>query len=155
AVPAKKRIISWYGPAARVEYLQEKFKWMSEHPAHTYKLVITGSTPAGLTSLTLLKSLQRSDVVSFCEGPSGFWSRLVAPMFGATLVYASSEKTSVTAEPDIQQVISDYGLPRVYPLCKLYGIVGDPVFQSRSPRLHNIAYRKLGVPALFVPFQAE
>src|SRR5258708_5223089 len=155
AIRAEKRLISWYGAAAGGENLLEKFKWISQQPAHIYKMVITGSIATGLAPLTLLKSLRRSDAVAFCEGPSGFWSRLVAPKFGAPLVYVSSEKASVTAEPGIHQVISDYGFPRIHPLCKLYGIVGSPVFQSSSPRLHNTAYRKLGVPALFVPFQVE
>ena len=34
----------------------------------------------------------------------------------------------------------------------LYGIVGNPVAHSLSPRLHNGAYRALGIAALYVPF---
>ncbi|HEY6350681.1 MAG TPA: type I 3-dehydroquinate dehydratase [Candidatus Angelobacter sp.] len=155
AIPEEKRIISWYGPAADVRDLLEKFEWISQHPAHIYKLVVTGASTTGLVTLSLLRSLRRSDVVAFCEGPLGLWSRLVAPKFGAPLIYAAGAKSSSTAEPDVHQLISDYGFPKVHPLHRLYGIVGSPVFQSSSPRLHNAAYRKLGVSALFVPFQAE
>lgn len=155
AIPVEKRIISWYGAADGVTDLREKFARISRYPAHIYKLVLTGPGATGLAPLTLLKSLRRSDVVAFCEGPLGFWGRLVAPRFRAPLVYASGGKSSSTSEPDIHQVISDYGFPGVHPLRKLYGIVGSPVFHSSSPRLHNAAYRKLGVPALFVPFQVE
>ena len=35
----------------------------------------------------------------------------------------------------------------------LYGIVGNPVMHSLSPRLHNAAYRVLRHPGLYVPFQ--
>ena len=34
------------------------------------------------------------------------------------------------------------------------GSSGNPVAHSLSPRLHNAAYRALGLPGLFVPFQA-
>ena len=155
AIPAEQRVISWYGPAVEVRELLEKFEWISQNPAHLYKLAVTGASATGLATLSLLRSLRRSDVVAFAEGPLGFWSRLAAPKFEAPWVYAASSKTSSTAEPDVHQLIRDYGFPRVHPVHKLYGIVGSPVFQSSSPRLHNAAYRKLGVSALFVPFQAE
>jgi len=37
----------------------------------------------------------------------------------------------------------------------LFGIVGRPVMHSLSPRLHNGAYRELGVPGFYVPFYAD
>jgi 3-dehydroquinate dehydratase/shikimate dehydrogenase len=52
-------------------------------------------------------------------------------------------------------LIEDYNLPQLTPLREIYGIVGDPVQHSLSPRLHNAAYRALGYPALFVPFPVE
>jgi 3-dehydroquinate dehydratase/shikimate dehydrogenase len=52
-------------------------------------------------------------------------------------------------------VIQDYGLPYIAPVTEIYGIAGNPVRHSLSPRLHNAAYRALGRPALFVPFYAE
>ena len=57
------------------------------------------------------------------------------------------------SEPTISQLIQDYGLPELPAQGDLYGIVGSPVAHSLSPRLHNAAYRALGLPGLFVPFQ--
>jgi len=37
----------------------------------------------------------------------------------------------------------------------LYGIVGNPVAQSMSPLMHNTAFRRLGVDALYLPFEVE
>jgi 3-dehydroquinate dehydratase/shikimate dehydrogenase len=51
--------------------------------------------------------------------------------------------------------MQDYGLPHLPPLGDLYGIVGSPVAHSLSPRLHNAAYRALGLPGLFVPFAEQ
>ena len=38
---------------------------------------------------------------------------------------------------------------------RLFGVVGNPVLHSLSPRLHNTAYRELGLPFLYLPFHVE
>ena len=43
-------------------------------------------------------------------------------------------------------------MPNLHPFKALYGIVGHPVINSRSPQLHNAAYRQLGIEALYLPF---
>lgn len=35
----------------------------------------------------------------------------------------------------------------------LYGVIGDPVAQSLSPAMHNAAYRKLGLDAVYLPLR--
>lgn len=37
----------------------------------------------------------------------------------------------------------------------VYGILGNPVGQSMSPRMHNAAFRFLGIDAIYVPFEVE
>ena len=51
--------------------------------------------------------------------------------------------------------MADFGLPELPPLEAVCGIVGHPVSHSLSPRLHNRAYRDLGLPLLFLPFHTE
>ena len=46
-------------------------------------------------------------------------------------------------------------MPAQTSINKIYGIAGDPVSHSLSPRLHNAAYRALGRRALFVPFHVN
>jgi 3-dehydroquinate dehydratase/shikimate dehydrogenase len=52
-------------------------------------------------------------------------------------------------------LVDDYGLPQLGPVEEIYGIVGNPVSHSLSPRLHNAAYRATDRPALFTPFQVD
>jgi len=66
-----------------------------------------------------------------------------------------SRHSSEAEEPTVSQLIHDYNLPSLSPVKEIYGIVGNPIYHSLSPRLHNSAYRALGYPALFVPFHAE
>jgi len=109
-----------------------------------------------LNSLSLLKSLGRSDTIAYANGPLGFWSRLAALQLGSPAIFGMVLHGSPNPrEPSLTQLIQDYGLPEVAPINELFAIIGSPVFHSLSPRLHNAAYRALGHQALFVPLQVD
>jgi 3-dehydroquinate dehydratase/shikimate dehydrogenase len=157
SIPPDMRLISWCGSSAGFRALSDRIQEFTATPARLYKLSPTaGSASDGLTVLTLLRSLSRSDVIGFATGQAGLWSRLLAPHFGAPLVFGVvGSRQDALGEPSIAQLIEDYGLPSLPHLGALYGIVGGTVSHSLSPRLHNAAYRALGFPGLFVPFQEE
>lgn len=156
-IPVEKRLVSWHGMADGLSALQARVERLSAIPASFYKLVTWAANGSDeLAPLALLKSLGRSDVIAYSTGLFGFWSRLIAPRLGAPLVFGLvSDGMNAPAEPTINKLIEDYGLPELPPLEGLYGIVGSPVFHSLSPRLHNSAYREMNYPALFVPFHVE
>lgn len=154
AVPAERRILSWHGPSTDLATLKARFDRLATVPARLYKLVPT-AVQAGdeLPALLLLHSLRRRDVIAFASGASGAWTRLLAPRLGAPVVYgAAGSMPGAPGQMSISRLRSDYGLPDLPPVTTLFGLVGNPVFHSLSPRLHNGAYRELGIPALYVPF---
>jgi 3-dehydroquinate dehydratase/shikimate dehydrogenase len=164
-LPPLKRLVSWHGPATKESDLRAQFQQLSAVEARTYKLV-SGAERAGdeLAPLCFLSSLGRSDTVAFATGRSGFWSRLVAARLGSPMIFGaigngnsngSRNGSRPHGEPSISRMIEDFGLPALAPLEEIYGIVGNPVHQSLSPRLHNAAYRSMGHPALFVPFHVD
>ncbi len=152
-IPSYKRVVSWHSvPRGDVE---EAFERLSSVAASFYKLVIESASPGdGLAPLRLLRSLKRLDVVAYASGQTGLWSRLIAPRLGAPLVFGVASEAE-NCEPTIARLVEDYGLPTMAPLEEVYGIVGNPVSHSLSPRLHNAAYRAMARPALFLPFQVE
>ncbi|MBV9924315.1 MAG: type I 3-dehydroquinate dehydratase [Acidobacteria bacterium] len=150
-IPPARRVISWHGVVPDAAALREKFERLSAHEAFLYRLVTTPSKASeALVPLLTLKALGRADVVAYAEGDVGSWSRLVAPRLGAPFVFAAAEGGF-----NVSKLIEDYGLPALPDCEEIYGIVGNPVMQSLSPRLHNAAYRALNHPALFVPFHVE
>jgi 3-dehydroquinate dehydratase/shikimate dehydrogenase len=157
AIPANKRLISWHGQSLDSEKLSARFEQLATVEARLYKLVSTGAQVGDeLAPLRLLKSLGRSDTIAYATGQMGFWSRLVAAHLGAPMVFGMvAEDRRIHGEPTIAQLIEDYRLPALTPLKELYGIVGNPVSHSLSPRLHNAAFQALGYPALYVPFQVQ
>ena len=157
AIPPRKRLISWSGPACDTAQLRRTFDQLSAVPAHSYCLTVAAEkTSHGLQTLLFLKALGRNDVTAFCTGPFGLWSRLLAPSFGAPFLFGhAGSETSSSGEPAIGKLVTDYGFPALHPVRELYGMVGSRIFQSPSPRLHNAGYRALNYPALFVPFHEE
>jgi 3-dehydroquinate dehydratase / shikimate dehydrogenase len=157
AIPPARRMLVWRGGASEGGRLHSCFQSLSETPACYYCMVLSAtSTGDGLRPLSWLKALRRKDVIAFCDGPWGVWSQLLSPAMGAPLLFGNLyDHARKTGELSIRQLIADYGFPAVRHLEKLYGMVGNRIFQSPSPRLHNAAYRKLEHPALFLPFHSE
>ena len=156
-VPVEKRLVSWYGKVDDLLQLNNRFAQLASVPASTYKIVTTADTIAEeFLPLSLLKSLSRTDTIAFANGPLGFWNRVVALQLGAPAIYGSvSDGSVVDMEPTISKLITDYGLPEVSPARELFAIIGNPIFHSLSPRLHNASYRATNHAALFVPLRVS
>jgi 3-dehydroquinate dehydratase/shikimate dehydrogenase len=157
-IPSERRLLSWYGRADNLSTLQARFEKLSSIPAGRYKIVVTAeSTRDEFVPLELLKSLGRNDTIAYATGWLGFWTRLLALQLGAPAIYGLVPPGNAEEphEPTVNKLIDDYGLPAVSPTTQLFAIVGDPIFHSLSPRLHNAAYRALNYPALFVPLRVK
>jgi 3-dehydroquinate dehydratase/shikimate dehydrogenase len=163
AVPGPRRVVSWSGPAAGLDELCRVHCRMLETPAALYRLVprVVSATEA-FDVLRFLHRAARIDTIAYADGPAGFWTRLLAPRFGAPLVMADVDAGSPRTEgpragADIgdiswRRLQQDYGLPALPALDEVNGIVCATALRSLSPRLHNAGYRTLGRAALFVPF---
>lgn len=152
-----RRILSWHGPATDFAGLSSRAAHLLSTPARYYKLVPTAlHSGEDLVPLALLAELGRSDVAAFAAGARGTWTRLVAPRLGAPVVFAAASQTpAAPGQLPLERLRSDYGLPELPPAERLFGLVGDPALGSLSPRLHNRAYRRLGIAALYLPFEVD
>lgn len=156
-LPTEKRLLSWYGSVSDLTELSQRFEHISSTPAAAYKLVTDANTIAEeFLPLSLLDSLKRTDTIAFSNGPLGFWNRLVALQFGSPAIFGRVAKDSIAdMEPSIRKLIADYGLPELNPVKEIFAIIGNPIFHSLSPRLHNASYRAMDHPALFVPLRVD
>ena len=156
-IPAERRLVSWHGPAAALPELEATLARVLSAPAALYKLVVAANQPGeALRPLELLLHARRDDLAAFAMGPVGSWTRLVAPYLGATWVYGSLEDSpAAPGQLPVRRLVADFGLPELRPVSALCGVVGKPVLRSLSPRLHNAAYRALGLPLLYLPFEPD
>ena len=156
-IPAERRLISWHGPATHLTGLKQRFQSLAKTQARYYKMIPTAKESGDdLCCLALLLDLAREDFICFAAGDVGTWTRIIAPRLGCPLIYgALGEVPGAPGQLTVAKLHEDFGLPRLGEMQALYGIVGNPVAHSLSPKLHNGAYRALGIPALYVPFHVE
>lgn len=139
AIPPERRVISASCQAAELALAI---------PARLHRLTVHAHRSGDeLEPLRLLRRLHRKDVTAYASGPIGAWSRIVAPWLGAPFVFESLA--------EIERVAGNYGFPELPPIEELFGMVGNPVRHSYSPRIHNTAFRAHRRNALYVPFHVE
>lgn len=109
------------------------------------------ATPSvhGVTQVLLAaRILQRSRTRAAVMGLEGF-PRALLPLLGVEIVYGGGE-TRPPGQPrldEITKTLSHWGDPG--PSSSLFLVLGDPVHHSRSPRMHNAAFRALGRDAAY------
>ncbi|MCD6404201.1 MAG: shikimate dehydrogenase [Planctomycetes bacterium] len=90
-------------------------------------------------------------------GPKGIPSRVLSRKFGSYLTFAALSKnaTSAPGQLTIADLVDTYNFRSTNRNTKVYGVIGNPIGHSLSPHIHNAAFRKLGEPAVYVPFEVE
>jgi 3-dehydroquinate dehydratase/shikimate dehydrogenase len=158
AIPPEQRLICWRGTAAGASELASRFRRLSKVEARSYLLIVEARRASdGLAPLLFLRSAGRCDVTAYADGEVGLWSRILAPLLGAPLVFAGGTVTDreTSDGPGPERMIAEFGLPPLPAVDRICGIVGTGANRSLSPGLHNAAYRALGYPGLFLPFRVD
>jgi 3-dehydroquinate dehydratase/shikimate dehydrogenase len=96
------------------------------------------------------------DYVALAMGGFGFSSRILAARLGSRWTYASPAGTppapGLTDPATLQNL---YRFRAQTPDTPVFGIVGNPVFHTKSPIIHNPGFARLGLPGTYVPFLAD
>ncbi|MGH9468341.1 MAG: shikimate dehydrogenase [Terriglobales bacterium] len=124
-------------------------------PADIYKLVTTAKT--WRHNLEMLRFVEAHSgahpLVGFCMGEMGLLSRVLSLRAGAAFTFAALEAGEATApgQPVLQQMRVGYRAEELNRATAIYGILGYPLVHSLSPRMHAVAYRRLGMNAVYLP----
>ncbi|CAN6347908.1 unnamed protein product [Urochloa humidicola] len=89
-------------------------------------------------------------IIGLVMNDRGFISRVLCPKYGGYLTFGSLEKgkESAAAQPTVTDLINLYNIRQIGPDTKVFGIIGKPVGHSKSPILHNEAFRSVGFNAV-------
>lgn len=124
---------------------------MGQAGADVVKLAVTPSRLADCARLAAIgRSLPSSVVLGM--GPKGLTTRLAPDLFNASWTYAGT--LGDIGQLPAAELRATYGVGRRAASTALYGVVGSPIGHSRSPRLHNAAFRAAGLDARYLPFEA-
>src|SRR5438067_628160 len=151
----ERRVITWRGRARTMDDLDAALRAIRRVPARLYRIEVeTSRYSETLLPMALLKREQRSDLTAYAIGAIGLWTRILAPRLGAPIVFGGNDER-IDGMLLMRQCLGDYGFPRIDPIDEIFGIVGDPILRSLSPRLHNAGFRSLGRRALYLPFHVS
>jgi 3-dehydroquinate dehydratase/shikimate dehydrogenase len=150
-----KRIVSYHNLTACPEDLEEIYARMGKQDADILKVVVNAQSPIDNLRVLALMRTAPKPTIAFCSGDLGFPSRLLTLKYGAPFTYAAFNKERGVAPgmPSYEDLRRDYHVERVNSETKIFGVIGDPVGHSLSPLIHNFAFRKLDINALYLPFR--
>ncbi|HUN79879.1 MAG TPA: type I 3-dehydroquinate dehydratase [Phycisphaerae bacterium] len=95
--------------------------------------------------------------IAICMGPDGAPSRILAKKFSAfgTFASLSNDRTTAPGQLSIETLKLVYRWDSIGPHTSVYGLIGNPIAHSLSPRIHNHAFTFTGTDAVYVPFRVD
>lgn len=150
-----KRIVSYHNFEETPLELYDIHRRMSQCDADIIKIVTMANSPADNVRILELVSSADIPTVGFCMGELGTISRILCGRAGSPFTYASfsSERELAPGQLSYAEVRNLYRFNKITKDTKVYGVIGDPIAHSKSPLIHNAAFRKLGIDAVYLPLR--
>jgi len=154
-------IVSWHDFAAVPDDLPTLYSRMCDGGADLVKIAVT---PRGIADVGRLVAFAEETsskggvpLLAIAMGPLGILTRVLAGRYGAPFTYASTAAGAEAAPGQIEAgLMADlYRVRDIGPATRVYGVLGTDAARSLSPVLHNRAFEARGLPAVYVPLQAE
>ena len=97
------------------------------------------------------------DLCALAMGPRGVPSRVLAPVWGSWMSFASLPDGTPTADGQVpaDQMVDLYRVRQIQPKTPIYGVLGNPLTHSLSPRIHNSAFAACRRDAVYIPLEAD
>ncbi len=92
-------------------------------------------------------------MIALCMGEFGLMSRVLAPKFGSLATFASDApgEESAPGQPTISELKDLFRFDSIGRDTKVYGVIGWPVAQSKSPQIHNAGFEAVGHDGVYLP----
>ena len=109
-----------------------------------------------------LQNLERAEregrkVIAIAMGQAGIMTRILGPSRGSFLTYGSLDQESTTAPGELtaREVREVYRIDRIDRQTQIMGLIGSPVSHSLSPHIHNAAFARADLDAVFIPIEVR
>jgi len=150
-----QRIVSYHNFEKTPDDLEEIHARMCTLDADIIKVVTMANSP--LDNVRLLKLIQNAKIptVAFCMGEYGTMSRVLCGKFGAPFTYCTFSKERVMAPGQLafDEMKKLYRYDSINAKTAIFGVLGDPIGHSWSPLLHNAAFKRMGLNAVYLPLR--
>lgn len=150
-----KRIISHHDFERTPDDLEERHARMCELDPDVVKIVTMANSPGDIVRMLQLVQSAEVPTVGFCMGELGVASRVLCGKYGAPFTYASfsSERELAPGQIPFSEMKHLFRYDEVDEETQVFGVMGDPIAQSYSPLIHNAAFRKAKMNAVYLPFR--
>ncbi|KAB2597271.1 bifunctional 3-dehydroquinate dehydratase/shikimate dehydrogenase [Pyrus ussuriensis x Pyrus communis] len=90
--------------------------------------------------------------IGLVMGERGLISRILCAKFGGYLTFGTLDSGIVSApgQPTMKDILHLYNFRQIGTDTKVFGIIGKPVSHSKSPILHNKAFKSVGFNGVYV-----
>lgn len=139
--------------------LEETFARMQQHPADFFKIVTTANSL--YDNVVMMKFLEKyshaHSMIGLCMGEQGVISRVLSVRAGSQFTFAAANPGEETGPGQLTaRALRDiYRIDQVDAATRVYGVAGDPVAQSLSPAMLNVAFRRENVNAVYLALHAK
>lgn len=158
AVPPERRWVSHHAGRAppSPDAVQAAWDRVAAHSGAVHKCVVTADRFVVNEWIleTGRRARARGPAILFAQGWTGHVSRLLGHAEGNAVTFVAADTPTAPGQPTWREAVGRYDLPRLRGNAALYGVLGNPVRASRSPDIHNHAFRSRGQAALYVPLES-
>ncbi len=94
----------------------------------------------------------RKPVIAMPMGEAAVAARVLALREGSALAYGAAGEPTAPGQPTLDELKNLYCAERLDRRTRVYGVIGNPVAHSLSPRLHNAGFRARRINSVYLPF---
>jgi shikimate 5-dehydrogenase/3-dehydroquinate dehydratase, type I len=116
--------------------------------------VMTNSVQDLLTLLKIKNELGNVQKIVIGMGEYGVPARILYHKFGSMLTFASPNAVA-PGQLTPRELKTVYAADKVNDQTAVYGIIGNPVLHTQSPKIHNPGFRGIRYNAVYVPFPVD
>jgi 3-dehydroquinate dehydratase/shikimate dehydrogenase len=150
-----KRIVSYHNFDETPIELFDIHRRMCQRDPDIVKIVTMANSPADNVRMLELVAASSVPTVGFCMGELGTISRILCGRAGSPFTYASFSREREMAPGQLSwaEVRNLYAFNRINKDTQVFAVIGDPIAHSKSPLVHNAAFRKLALNAVYLPIR--
>ncbi len=159
ALESRTRIIRSYHNLEEVpDNLDTIIRELASRPGEIPKAAVYSGSSS--ETLKLFKVFEKTrdikEKIILGMGEYGIPSRILYKKLGSIISYCSgSDNSGVPGQLTPADMKNLYRADKINNSTSVYGIIGKPVMHSRSPQLHNKAYQKALINAVYIPFKVD
>ncbi len=148
-------ILSWHDFEATPENLDAIARKMAGLEPAMIKIAVQARGIAdAMRCVAVQKTLPLPGTV-IAMGEFGEALRILYRRYGGVVTYASIGDETAPGQLTVAELVQQYRAKTIDDETQVYAVLGDPVAQSRSPRVFNRVFNELGLNARYVKIRVD